>query len=238
MQNKPNSMKQFWKDKGYYILLGLCIVAVGVSGYFFVTGALRENEAVEQTLSVPVTVEEPEDQTPQKPQKPSSQTVPTTVTESETTQTESAAVSGETTLPVLAEEPEVVLPVNGSVLQDHAMDRLVYHATTQDWRVHNGVDLAAELGQTVVAARAGTVSAVYDDELYGTTVVIQHADGYTSHYCNLAAPAMVAAGDTVSAGQPVGAIGETALIETASEPHLHFEVYCGGEPVDPAGFLY
>jgi len=28
------------------------------------------------------------------------------------------------------------------------------------------------------------------------------------------------------------------MVETGQEPHLHFEVYCDGEPVDPAGFLY
>ena len=49
---------------------------------------------------------------------------------------------------------------------------------------------------------------------------------------------LVSVGDTVEAGQELGAIGMTALVETGLEPHLHFEVYRDGEPVDPAGFLY
>ena len=118
------------------------------------------------------------------------------------------------------------------------MDHLTYNATTQDWRVHNGVDLAAPLGQEVRAAKSGTVSAVFEDEYYGYTVVVQHEGGYASHYCNLEEAPAVVAGDTVTAGQVLGTVGSTALIEAAEEPHLHFEVYLNGESVNPAGFLY
>ena len=203
-----------------------------MSGYLFLTGAAEENRAVEQSsLSVPATIEEPE--TARTPAKPSN--------ENGTTPPVTAPASGEAELvedlPAAA-ETTTVLPVSGSVVQDYAMDRLAYNATTQDWRVHNGVDLAAELGQPVKAARAGTVTAVYDDEYLGTTVVIQHDGGYTSHYCNLAAEPAVSAGETVETGAVIGTIGGTALLETADEPHLHFEVYLDGAPTDPAGFLY
>ena len=231
MQKKPNSMKQFWKDNGYYILLGLCVVAVGVSGYFFVTGALRETGQTQEVLSIPATVNEQEERTAQTP----SRTAQSPAQEAEASDETSAQSPVES---VMAPVPEVVLPVSGAVLQDHAMDRLIYQETTRDWRVHNGVDLAAEPGQDVKAARAGTVTAVYADEYYGTTVVLEHENGYTSHYCNLAETTLVAAGDRVSAGQTIGTIGATALIESASESHLHFEVYQNGEPVDPASFLY
>lgn len=228
--NQSNPMKRFWKEKGYYILLGLCVVAVGVSGWLLVNGILQDSRNVQETLSIPATVEEPKPKAEQQPAKTPAASVP-----AEQPAEEAAA---EAVLEAAAQQEWAVLPVSGSVLQDHAMDRLVYHATTRDWRVHNGVDLAAEPGQDVKAARAGTVTAVYEDEYYGTTVVIQHADGYTSHSCNLAQTTAVAAGDTVAAGDVIGTVGSTALLETASESHLHFEVYCNGEPVDPATFLY
>lgn len=233
MQNhETHSFKAFWKDRGYYILLGLCVVAVGISGYFFVTGALKESEEAQEVLSIPATVDEPSGnaaQTPVKTETPTQQTEP--LPAEETVQEQPAA---ESVKPV---EVQVVLPVSGEVLQNHAMDHLVYHATTQDWRVHNGVDLAAEIGQPVKAARAGTVSAVYEDDFYGTTVVIAHGD-YTAHYCNLAADPAVSAGDTVAAGTVIGTVGSTALLETASASHLHFAVFHKEEPVDPASFLY
>jgi len=227
MQNNESNHKfaHFWKGKGYYMLLALCAAAIGVSGYLFVTGAVEEQKAVEQSLSVPVVTEEPVDTQMQH-------------TEEVPAEQSSASEEVQVSAPVQEMYEETVMPVNGTVLQDYAMDRLVYQETTRDWRVHNGVDLAAEPGQDVKAARAGTVTAVYADEYYGTTVVLEHENGYTSHYCNLAETTLVAAGDRVSAGQTIGTIGATALIESASESHLHFEVYQSGEPVDPASFLY
>jgi len=216
--NEPNKFARLWKEKGYYILLSLCVVAVGVSGYFFLTGASEEQQAVQESLSVPVTVEE----VPEEPKKP--QTRP--------------AVSEVKPVEIPVEAPLTVMPVSGNVTRDYAMEQLTYNATTRDWRVHNGVDLAAAVGSEVKAAKAGTVTAVYEDEFLGATVVIGHDGGYTTHYSNLAADPMVAAGDTVAAGDVIGLIGQTALIETAEEPHLHFEVYANGEPTNPAGFLY
>ena len=128
-------------------------------------------------------------------------------------------------------------PVSGQVIGDYAMESLTYNATTQDWRVHNGVDLAAAEGENVLAARSGTVTAVYEDESYGYTVVIQHDDGYTTHSCNLAESVAVSAGQTVAAGDVIGTVGRTAILEVGAEPHLHFAVYCDGVPVDPAAFL-
>ena len=140
--------------------------------------------------------------------------------------------------PTQVQIEDTVMPVSGDVLQGYAMEVLSYNETTRDWRTHGGVDLAAELGSSVLAARAGTVMAVYEDAYLGMTVALQHADGYTTSYSGLAKEVSVAAGEQVQAGQIIGTVGESALIETALEPHLHFEVTCNGEAVDPASFLY
>lgn len=232
MQNNESNNKfaHFWKTKGYYMVLILCLAVIGVSGYLFVSGALEEQQAVEQQMSVPVqeTAEE--------------RSAPVTEQTAEEVPMNSSEVSTEAETepadPVQEIVEDTVMPVSGTVVQDYAMEHLAYNPTTQDWRVHNGVDLAAPLGQSVKAARGGTVTAVFEDSYLGHTVVVRHNDGYTSHYCNLAAEVTVAAGDTVAAGQVLGVVGDSALIETAAEPHLHFEVYHDGDPVDPAGFLY
>ena len=232
MQNNESNHKftKFLKTKGYYMLLCLCLVAVGVSGYVFLSGMIAENQAVEQSLSVPAVTGPAVEQKPDQSQTPSQ--------EQKQEDTKAASAEVEEAEPTAPTFEQTIMPVSGVVLQDHAMDHLAYNATTRDWRVHNGVDLAAPLGQQVRAARSGTVSAVYADDYLGQTVVIRHTNGYTSHYCNLAEELLVAAGDAVAAGQALGTIGTTALLEVAAEPHLHFEVYHNGEPVDPAGFLY
>ena len=126
---------------------------------------------------------------------------------------------------------------SGSTQAAYSVDALQYNATTQDWRTHAGVDLAASVGTPVKAAGAGIVTAVYDDEFLGTTVVINHPDGHVSQYSNLAVMPSVSAGDSVEAGQTIGAVGETALLEIADEPHLHFAVYANGDTIDPAEFI-
>ena len=47
----------------------------------------------------------------------------------------------------------------------------------------------------------------------------------------------VKAGDSVKAGDVIGAVGDTAILESADKPHLHFQVFKDGTPVDPADFL-
>ena len=96
-----------------------------------------------------------------------------------------------------------------------AADHLAYNATTRDWRTHEGLDLAAALGDPVCAAADGTVYTIYEDERYGTTVVLRHSGGYETTYANLQAEPAVETGDTVSAGQTIGAVGTTAAAEAA-----------------------
>jgi murein DD-endopeptidase MepM/ murein hydrolase activator NlpD len=117
------------------------------------------------------------------------------------------------------------------------MECLSYNQTTRDWRVHGGVDLAAEAGTEVKAAADGEVYTVYEDDSMGTTVVIQHQGGYTTHYASLAEDVRVKAGDQVTLGQTIGTVGSTALMESALGDHVCFRVTCDGDVVDPAEFL-
>ena len=140
--------------------------------------------------------------------------------------------------PVIAEPPRLVVePLKGEVLTAFSMDQLVYSPTLADWRTHDGVDISAKPGTTVLAASAGTVTSVEDDPLMGTTVVIEHQGGYTTTYANLQTKPTVQPGDPVTAGQIIGAVGATAAAEAAQSPHLHFSVALDGEAVDPVAFL-
>lgn len=116
------------------------------------------------------------------------------------------------------------------------MDRLVYNPTLEDWRIHNGLDIAAQEGTSVLAASSGTVLSVKDDALMGTTVTLEHGGGYQTTYASLQADPAVEVGDSVSAGQIIGVVG-TAPAEAAQGPHLHFSVEKDGDAVDPEAYL-
>ena len=114
---------------------------------------------------------------------------------------------------------------------------LAYDETMGDWRTHHGLDISAQLGTEVCSISTGTVEAVYDDDLMGTTVVIDHGGGIKSIYSNLAAKPTVVVGDTVKPGTVIGAVGETALAESGRPPHLHLEMSKGDYIVDPLQYL-
>ena len=128
-------------------------------------------------------------------------------------------------------------PIEGEEIWGYSMEALSYNQTTRDWRVHNGVDIAAPEGTQVLAAADGTVYAAYEDETMGYTVVIRHTGGYTTRYSSLSEDLAVKTGDTVTLGQAIGCVGDTALVETAMGTHLHFGVTYQDTPMDPSDFL-
>ena len=71
----------------------------------------------------------------------------------------------------------------------------------------------------------------------GTTVVIRHDGGYTTKYSSLAEELSVKTGDSVELGQVIGCVGDTALIENALGPHVHFSVTYRDADMDPVEFI-
>ena len=243
MQNnehsEPNRFRKFFQEKGYYIVLLLCILAVGISGYIFVSGAVSEKKSLnEQTLSVATSAEIPENDS-SAPSGGSSQPGST----AQTQKPASGAADSSDAVDASAQEPAAetlsvrVWPVSGERIAPYSMQELSFNQTTQDWRTHDGIDLAALAGEPVRAACTGTVTAVYDDEYFGTTVVLSHPEGYETIYSNLAAMPAVSAGMRVTAGDTIGSVGESALLESASTAHLHFAVRQNGQSVDPTRFV-
>ena len=106
-----------------------------------------------------------------------------------------------------------------------------------DWRTHDGLDLSASLGDRVLAVSAGTVTAIEDDPLMGVKVTIDHGDGLTSVYANLAEEPTVSVGDSVQTGDVIGSVGSTAIAESMLDSHLHLEMWKDGLAVNPADYL-
>jgi murein DD-endopeptidase MepM/ murein hydrolase activator NlpD len=100
-------------------------------------------------------------------------------------------------------------------------------------RMHRGVDLATGAGRVVGAAGRGWVVRAGWMGGYGLMVEVRHPGDLTTRYGHLSA-ILCAPGDAVDPGQPLGLVGRTGR---ATGPHLHFEVWRGGEPSDPLAFL-
>ncbi len=127
--------------------------------------------------------------------------------------------------------PAYVLPLEGKIIKHHSDTALQYSATYGDLRLHNGVDIAAKSGATVVCAAGGTVTGFEENALLGQTVTVDHGDGIVVRYCGLD-HVEVSTGDRVICGQTLGVVG-TVPSECADEPHLHLEITKDGKPVSP-----
>ena len=227
MQNDNN--KKRFAGKGYYIALIACLAAVGISGYVIVQTA--RNSALEASASATISPAP----TPETGDAPSASQKPKATADSAAA-SDKMEDSYEST--VAAEESETMQwPLEGQVLSSFSRDTLTYSQTMADWRTHEGLDIAAEADAPVMAAQSGTVTAVYEDDFLGSVVVVSHDDDCSTLYANLAKAPEVSVGDTVSAGDVIGRVGGTALLETKEPDHLHFEVFNAGTPVDPMDYL-
>jgi len=102
-------------------------------------------------------------------------------------------------------------------------------------QMHNGIDIAAPMGTNVYAVASGTVTVSSSgwNGGFGTYIRIDHGNGITTHYAHLS-NRFVQAGQTVTQGQHIGAVGSTGV---STGPHLHFEIRRNGRPIDPETYL-
>jgi murein DD-endopeptidase MepM/ murein hydrolase activator NlpD len=101
------------------------------------------------------------------------------------------------------------------------------------WGWHRGLDIKAPRGAPIRAAAAGTVVFSGRQSSYGRVIKIAHANGLSTIYAHNSAN-FVKAGDRVTAGALIGAVGRTGHATTS---HLHFEIRRGGAANDPLPLL-
>ena len=229
----------FFAGKGFYIVLFLCVAAIGISGYYLFSsmGPDEPDAAVAGSAVITVTPAP----TPEAKADPTPPAIPTP--------SAAASVAVPTPAPSSTPEPEstspppvttssvFTWPVKGEILTAFSVEALTYDETMGDWRTHDGVDIASSLGVRVLAAAGGTVTAIDQDDLMGTIVTIDHGNGLVSTYANLDEAPTVLVGDVVATGDVIGAVGETAIAESARPAHLHFTLTKEGQSTDPLEYL-
>jgi murein DD-endopeptidase MepM/ murein hydrolase activator NlpD len=235
-------LERFFAGKGFYIVLFLCAAVIGVSAWMMADG----NETMSsEDLDLGSVRVETVIITPDVQQDTQAVMAEETISEQELYEEEDSGVATidvEQEEEIIAwtspiEEPGYVWPVQGELERLHQLDTLAYDVTMQDWRTHEGVDISAALGSTVVASHSGKVEGVENSDLYGTVVHINHGDGTSSLYANLADETAVSVGQWVECGEVIGSVGTTALCEIAQTAHLHFATFNDGQSVDPLEYL-
>ena len=249
-------IKKFLRDRGFALALLACLVAAGAAGVWAVRAVRDELEKSYGGLVPDASSTRQTDRMDTEPNREgeawqdlteaanSVGGVPKTDSSSGLAGASSGAQSGAGSLrepselqgssaaASSSEAPVSGQPVEGRILNAFSGDELVYNKTLGDWRTHNGVDYACTQGAAVAAPVAGKVVSAGAEGNWGTVVVLEDAAGRLWRLCGVADPA-VKAGDTVAAGQKLGAVG-TVGCECAEESHIHVEVKQGESYLDPA----
>lgn len=244
----------FAQDRGFYIILGLCAVAIGISGYvlFFTGNDTNDIPEPQTTVSAPNEIEVPDPgpvqqpdvqeqpstdvaNEPEVPEVPETPPEPETPAETETpdsTESDPPAQTTNNPVNVPAEQSTFTLPVDGEVLRAFSGQELIYDETMADWRVHGGTDFSCTEGEQVLAVADGEVSAIYTDEMWGNCVSIQHSDGLVTTYCGLVENATLTTGMAVRSGDVIGGAGGGIACESTMPAHIHVVATRNGESID------
>lgn len=126
-----------------------------------------------------------------------------------------------------------IKPVDNILISAYGM-RL--HPVLGYRRMHDGVDFRSEVGAPVYATGAGTISTASMSGTYGRLIAIDHDYGYETRYAHLSRFADgIRRGTKVNRGDLIGYTGRSGMV---NGPHLHYEVWVNGEPVDPLMYLF
>ena len=181
----------------------------------------------------------PQDSTPTTDSQKDTEAEDPKDTEAEKPSDTEAEKPGDTSVSVDDSLPSFVLPVSGVLSKKHDPELQVYSVTMNDYRTHIGVDIVTEKDAPVYAAADGPVTKIWKDVLMGYCIAVQHNGDCLTVYKNLAEtlPDGIAEGVAVRSGQLIASVGESAMVELAEEPHLHFEMTIEELAVDPLEYF-
>ena len=197
-------LRAVWNAAGYYVSLALLLVLLGVAAYAY---RMRPRTVPPNAAALPAP----------DPGEPVW-----------------SDLASETLAPDPTPEPfALIAPVPGEELRAFDQSSLTWSETLRQWQTHPGVDLAAELGEVVVAAEAGEIVDAYKDPLLGNVIEIRHENGWMTRYASLHTLALVQPGQRVEKGEIISAAGATADAEAELGTHVHFELLIDESPAAP-----
>jgi len=124
-----------------------------------------------------------------------------------------------------------IMPTKGWLTSAFARER--EHPILHLARPHEGMDLSAPMGTEIEAPAAGVITQVSWVEGYGNMLTIDHGYGLVTRYAHCS-KILVVRGQRVKRGQLIAKVGNTGL---STGPHLHYEVWVNGRPVNPMKYV-
>ena len=240
MNTKDRNEKEKQATKVLYIAVGSMLVVMAV--IVVLSSALsrgRTPTPAETTDTPEITLTTPDTDADRTPVITDTQRTDGVVTLPTAADTDDKAVDAPS-VPSGDVAPTLSSPVGAGVLsREHSGRDLVYSSTMEDYRAHVGIDVNAALGEKVYATAVGTVADVWYDAMMGRCVRVEHNGGLETIYKNLREELCegIGIGSSLLVGDAIGYVGESAMVELAQEPHLHFEAKLNGKYIDPVSIM-
>jgi len=131
---------------------------------------------------------------------------------------------------------ELEWPVIGNIILDYSMDKTVYFPITDVYKCNAGIMIQSEVGTSVVASAAGTVTEVSENEEIGRYAVIDLGDGYKAIYGQIE-NICVAVGNVVTKGEKIGTVAEPTKYYSIEGCNVYFQLDYNGTPIDPVEYF-
>lgn len=257
MMPKNMKIKTFLRDKGFYLVLAVCIVGASAAAWLTANKTLdsiEENnrKIVEQNVteeekpwqdSIPLEIPdsasatETQEQLPDVSKPQQSPTLQSAASSSALSTELPEDGSGQLKPEQKLEQSPYTLPMASlAVIQPYSKGELVKNKTLNVWRTHDAVDLKGDKNSNVTAVSDGVVVTVGTDPLWGGFIEIKHPDGCTSSYSGVSADKSLKKGANIKGGQILGTLSDIPA-EISMEPHLHFAIKKNGAFLDPGLYL-
>ena len=231
-------------SRGFYIALAISVAAVGTVTYLTLS---RLNRTPDAEPSNPNTLENstswsiPEVSSTTKPETGVPKDTPTVTPESsEPPVQELPSSEPESSVPTVKPSQNVqkpagafMIPVTGDIVNPFSNGELVKSKTLKEWRTHDGIDIRAAEGTPVKSANDGKVADIREDSKWGVTIEVEYPEGITAIYCGLGSDVKVKKGQEVKMGDVLGSVGNSSIVESGEESHLHLGMKKDGEWIDP-----
>lgn len=227
-------LNRFLNGKGFYVALGICMIAIGVSAW----SALDKVSVPPKNLTSDTTAQTVSDTPSDEAEvnKEQSDIPDDRESSSKKENTENISSKGEEKLEQAPTARYFIFPVVGEVIKKFSSTELQYSVTFNDMRMHSGIDIKADAGTAVKSAGDGKVTEIVNDPSFGYTVKIDHGNGMVGIYAGLTKSVAVEVDEVVKSGTNLGPLG-TVNSECLDAPHLHLEFLKDGKAVDPLEYL-
>ena len=246
---KNFNLRQFIsKPKTVYIMaaVSFCLAAVAIGIVYSQTMSTLEKNLPQVSTTQQVNVAQSGEEDPRKVTRVTTTkavetssdeelTLPPATTVMSSTEVAATAVAASEQTTTAKVKESYILPHDGEIIRKYSPDVPLYCETMNDWRTHNGIDIAVGEGEEVLSVGKGKVSKVLANATYGYTVEVDYGS-FTARYCGMKQGDCVGIGQMLEKGDSIGTV-DIVPCEAESTKHLHFEVMVEGMYEEPLKVL-